>query len=248
MDISAPLANAIGGGGKGGKRIISPSLSSASIDEDLEGGEDRKREALSPSPEIDLSAPELDSALNGAEDDFAPPTPAGSFSNRSSLARDGSSGSSTESTNLNHNHRSAPPDLENDEKEFENTASSLRIKGMNMDELNIRQSKEVDITSNQDVSLHVEESEEEKAKKNSEAAADLFGGHHQHVRTVLPGPMSSPLVKPVHATLTTAMVQQTVDVEMEDIIGGERGTDFSWEIRKPEHVDLDELDYLFGEY
>ena len=249
--LSSTLVNNIGGGGKGGKRIISPSLSNASIDEDGEGAEDRRRDALSPSPEIDLSAPELDTMAPGAEDNFpTPPTPGGSsFSGRSSLARDGTSGASSETINLVHNHRAASPPLEGDEKEFTQTASSMRMRGMSLDDLNIRQSKEIEITVTEDPSeMQVEESEEERTKRNREAAAALFGGHHQHAQENVIGVMSSPMVKPINEHIAGEVRKSGVEVEMEEpaSILGDHGLGSSWDIEKPESVDLDELDDLLG--
>lgn len=248
--LSTPIITNFNTGGKGGKRIISPSLSNASVDEDTEAAEDRKRDALSPSPEIDLSTPELDAVAPGAEDDFpTPPTPAGSsFSGRSSLARDGSNGSMGEVATLVHNRAQIPP-LEGDEKEFEQTASSMAMRGMSFDDVNIRESKEVDITVTKNLSaLQVEETEEEKAKRNSEVAAALFGGHHSPEQGPPMGLMSSPLVKPIVGHVRQEAPREVEDVEMEGVgsILGETGFSFNWDIKKPENVDLDELDDLFG--
>ena len=248
--LSTPIITNLNTGGKGGKRIISPSLSNASVDEDAEAAEDRKRDALSPSPEIDLSTPELDAVAPGAEDDFpTPPTPAGSsFSGRSSLARDGSSGSMGEVANLVHNRSQSPP-LEGDEKEFTQTASSMRMRGMSLDDMNVRESKEVDITVTKNLNaLQVEETEEEKAKRNSEAAAALFGGHHSREQGPSLSMMSSPLVKPVVGHIKHETASEVEDVEMEGSVSilGDTGFSFNWDIKKPENVDLDELDDLFG--
>ncbi|MCJ1251998.1 hypothetical protein MMC30_009236 [Trapelia coarctata] len=248
--LSTPIITNLSTGGKGGKRIISPSLSNASVDEDAEAAEDRKRDALSPSPEIDLSTPELDAVAPGAEDDFpTPPTPAGSsFSGRSSLARDGSNGSMGEVANLVHNQAQAPP-LEGDEKEFEKTASSMAMRSMSLGDMNIRESKEVDITVTNILStLQVEETEEEKAKRNSEAAAALFGSQHSREHGPTMGMMSSPLVKPIVGHIRHETPREAEDVEMEGSVSilGDTGFSFNWDIKKPENVDLDELDDLFG--
>lgn len=253
--LSSPLINTVGAGGKGGKRIISPSISSASIDEDPEGAEDRKRAALSPSPEVDLSSHELDAATDGADDDFAtPPTPAGSFSGRSSLARDGTSGSVSENIRLVHNHRAASPPLEGDEKEFTQTASSMRMRGMSLDDANVRESTEVEnpgtegVVADEIMVEGSEESEEEKAKRNQEAAAALFGGHHEHGQEVSLGLMSSPLYKHTLPTVGNEIKKEEVaDVEMGEAtssILGESG--FSWDAREPAIIELDELDDLLG--
>ncbi|MCJ1473814.1 hypothetical protein MMC13_002465 [Lambiella insularis] len=237
-------------GGKGGKRVISPSLSNASVDEDVEAAEDRRRDALSPSPEVDLFTPELDNVALGAEDDFpTPQTPAGSsFSGRSSLARDGSSGSISESVSIVDSHRTDCP-LEGDEKEFTQTASSMRMRGMSLDESTIRESKEIDIAVTGSLStMHVEETEEEKAKRNREAAATLFGGHHHQQHETPLALMTSPLVKPVVGHIAHELAKESIDVDMEESVSilGENGFTFNWDIKKPENVDLDELDDLFG--
>lgn len=249
--LSSPLINTVGAGGKGGKRTISPSISSASIDEDLEGAEDRKRAALSPSPEVDLSSHELDAATEGADDEFGtPPTPAGSFSGRSSLARDGTSGSASESIRLVHNHRAASPPLEGDEREFTQTASSMRMRGMSLDDANVRQSTEVENPATEEAvadAMMVEESEEEKAKRNREAAAALFGGHHEHGEEGGLGLMSSPLYKHTLPVVGNEIKkEEAADVEMGEAITilGESGS--SWDAREPATIGLDELDDLLG--
>ncbi|EED19519.1 conserved hypothetical protein [Talaromyces stipitatus ATCC 10500] len=94
------------------EKRLTPSLSSGSVDQDDEDDAmARERSRLSPSPEIDLSSPEFE-----VEHD--------TFN-----ARNGS-GSHTNQNNghhrLSHNHRAASPPLEGDEREFTQTASSLR--------------------------------------------------------------------------------------------------------------------------
>lgn len=251
--LGSPLIIALHSGGKGGKRIISPSLSNASVDEDLEGAEDRRRAALSPSPEIDLSAHELDAVVPGAEDDYTtPPTPAGSFSGRSSLARDGSNGS--EEISLAHNHRAASPPLEGDEKEFTLTASNMRMRGMSLDDQSIRPSME---TANPDREveneMQIDETEEEKARRNREAAADLFGGQHVPAQDVSSALLSSPVIKPTHEHIVVpkeVKVEETADIERKESISilGDTGFGQGWETREPENIGLDELDDLFGAF
>lgn len=252
-DILPPqLVNGFGSGGKVGQRIISPSLSNASMDEDGESADDRKRDALSPSPEVDLSSLEFDEDAPGADDDFnAPPTPAGSsFSGRSSLTRDGSSGCSSEGINLVHNHRAASPPLEGDEKEFTQTASSMRMRGMSLEELNIRPSTEIEYPATDDPSaMQVDETEEEKATRNREAAATLFGGHDESSAEASLALMSSPLVDPMqsHPLEKNSRRDGTMDVGMKEpisILGD--GAFASWDVREPESIELEELDDLFG--
>ncbi|KAK4109788.1 hypothetical protein N656DRAFT_715391 [Canariomyces notabilis] len=102
-----------------GRTIVSPSPSSAGSSSAEESDLERRRE-LSPSPEVDLSSPELDDM----DDDFGmPSTPIGSFSLRGGFYMPpprlihGESG---------RNHRGASPPLEKDEKEFTQTADGLQ--------------------------------------------------------------------------------------------------------------------------
>ncbi len=231
-------------GGKGGRRIISPSISSASIDEDPEAAEERKRDAMSPSPELDLETEDLDVAVPGAEGDFVTPlTPAGSsFSGRSSLARDGSNGSSSDSV-LSHNHRAASPPLEGDEKEFTQTASSMRMRGMSLDDPTVRPSTE------DAHEMEREETEEEKAKRNREAAEALFGTHHTQ-EAGLAG-LSSPMVKPIYQMVAEKeRKQEGEDVEMKESISilGDNGVSLTWDTREPEDIRIEDLDDLFGAF
>ena len=232
-------------GGKGGRRIISPSLSNASVDEDAE---ERKRHTLSPSPEVDLSPPESDLPADGCGDgDITPPIPGASFSSRSSLARDGSSGSSSDSMNLAHNRRGASPPLEVDEKEFTQTAIGMRERGFSMDDFNIQQSKEVDTKP-------VEETEEEKAKQHIETVVTLFGEDHQAAQgRGIVGLMSSPMVQPLrlqHSGLARGDgIAEVLGEGPLPVLGDQAlGAGFSWDIAKPENTDLAELDALFGEF
>lgn len=237
------LLNTLATNNQGGKRIISPSISNASIDGDNDGAEGRNRAAISPSPEVDLSNPDLADDLPLDDDFNAPPTPAGSFSGRSSLNRDGTNGSTSDGMNHVHNHRAASPPLEKDEKEFTQTASSMRMRGMSFDEQDIRPTTETEELA---ADYTLEETEEEKAKKNQEAAATLFGEHHEIPQQMGLAIMSSPHVKPMHAQLFIEKISRregTVDLEMkEPTILSDSGL---WDIRPPESIELDELDDLF---
>ena len=231
-------------GGKGGRRIISPSISSASIDEDTEAAEERKRDAMSPSPEIDFSE-ELDVVVPGIEggDFVTPPTPAGSsFSGRSSLARDGSNGSPLDNA-LSHNHKAASPPLEGDEKEFTQTASSMRMRGMSLDDPTIRPSTE-DLND-----VVVEETEEEKAKRNREVAEALFGGHHGPDTSLMI--TSSPLMKAIQPIMIEKESKQGGDdVEMKESISilGDSGVGLTWDTREADDIQIEDLDDLFGAF
>ncbi|KAL8732874.1 MAG: hypothetical protein Q9166_002475 [cf. Caloplaca sp. 2 TL-2023] len=233
--------------GKGGKRIISPSLSNAS-DDDSEAVELRKREAFSPSPEVDLSVPEFDTATHMEDDFYNPPTPAGSTpSGRSSLARDGSSGSAPEDVSLAHNHRAQSPPLEGDEKEFTQTASNMRIRGLSFDDHSVRQSTEADNNLSATVDeMHIDETQQELAH-DQEDGVTLFGGHPP-AQEMGSGMMSSPFVRPVNTRISMerSIKDGTTDVELKNsmsLIGHQR---LDWELREPESIELEDLDELLG--
>ena len=197
---------------------------------------------MSPSPEIDFSE-DLDVAVSGVDGDFiTPPTPAGSsFSGRSSLARDGSSGSSSDNA-LSHNHKAASPPLEGDEKEFTQTASSMRMRGMSLDDPTIRPSTE------DSSEVVVEETEEEKAKRNREAAEALFGHHGQDSSLMI---TSSPLMKAIQPVVVEQESKQGgQDVEMRESISilGDSGVGLTWDTREAEDIQIEDLDDLFGAF
>ncbi|KAF2236891.1 hypothetical protein EV356DRAFT_54811 [Viridothelium virens] len=109
-------------------RIISPSLSSGSnnniskdetmSDEDGAASDTSRHEraALSPSPEVDFSCPELD----GDDSSSTSLTPGGNFSGRNSVA------SESHRSNGAGNSARQPPPLERDEREFTQTAAEVR--------------------------------------------------------------------------------------------------------------------------
>ncbi|KAL8680681.1 MAG: hypothetical protein Q9186_003166 [Xanthomendoza sp. 1 TL-2023] len=247
--FTSPLIASISSSNKSGKRIISPSLSNASVDEDdSEAVELRKREAFSPSPEVDLSAPYLASATHMEDDFHNPPTPAGStLSGRSSLARDSSSGSASENISLAHNHRAQSPPLEGDEKEFTQTASNMRIREMSFDDHGVRQSTETDNKLSTTVGdLHIDEAQQDLAHDQADGAT-LFGRHPQ-VQEMGAGMMSSPFIRPVTTGISTERVLKdgASEVEMKEPMSilGHEGLD--WELKEPESVALEDLDELLG--
>ena len=214
------------GNGPAAARIISPSLSSAaSEEEDLEA---RSRDRMSPSPELDLSSPEFDDGSDPFSNQTHPPT----------------------STNIAHNRRAQSPPLEKDEKEFTQTASFLQQRRQSQEAERKRETStpveaaalSVDVTMD-DIPETVEETEESAARKNSEAAAALFG-QMDHL-SGFPSDLatSSPVIKPVSIEMPPPLLKHC-DVKMET-----GDLDWSWsEMKSPEHVELDELDLMFGEY
>ncbi|OKL62900.1 hypothetical protein UA08_01586 [Talaromyces atroroseus] len=93
------------------EKRLTPSLSSSSVDQDEDDAMARERSRLSPSPEIDLSSPEFDEEHD-------------TFNARHSA--DSHTTQNNSHHRLSHNHRAASPPLEGDEREFTQTASSLR--------------------------------------------------------------------------------------------------------------------------
>lgn len=187
---------------------------------------------MSPSPEIDLSPPSFDDDEDEGSDSCSGPStpPSGSFSNRSSIGHDGS-----EARLLSHNHRAISPPLEGDEREFTQTASSVRERGMSLED-SIKPSTEVDLPE-----LTVEETPEVLHNRD---AMKLFGRKHE----LAPG---SPYVKTQELQLDAKAVMvdtfmlapaamdaaSPIDAEM---------TYSSWNIENPENIELDELDDMLG--
>lgn len=202
-------------------RIVTPSLSSAtSEEEELDA---RSRGRMSPSPELDLS--DYDSH---ASDPFSnqshPPTTA----------------------NISHNRRAQSPPLEKDEREFTQTASFLQQRRMSQEAERRRsasttadpaQSSDVKM---EEVSASVEETLESAARKDSEAAAALFGqmDHLMSFHATLP-PSSPALKSSLHIDMPPpSLKRKEMKLELDD----------DWVMKSPELIDIDELDDLFGGY
>lgn len=235
-------------------RIISPSLSSASAADEEDERFDRSRQALSPSPEVDLSSPELDN-----DTVQEPPTPGRPFSGRNSVARERSASASQ----MTNNRRAASPQLEHEERDFKQTAnalyeqaqqrrnSQLSQQDVSMEQADATAGAEQDTAS---VSMSIEDSEESTALKNSEAVADLFG-HVEHLKTM--ELFSSPLMEPQGGLriATEIASDEKHDEPMEpmalDI--GSHQKDLAvladWDtLQSPENVELAELDDMFDAY
>ncbi|KAI8937042.1 hypothetical protein NX059_012557 [Plenodomus lindquistii] len=207
-----------GGNVPSAARIISPSLSSAaSEEEDLDA---RSRARMSPSPELDLS--DYDS---NASDPFSshshPPTTA----------------------NIANNRRAQSPPLEKDEREFTQTASFLQQRRRSQEaERSASASVEPPVKKDvvmDEVAQSIEETEESAARKNSEAAAVLFG-HLDHLSSFHAAlATSSPVVKPtLHIEMPPPSLKRK-QPRFDD--------DDDWAMISPESIDVDELDDLFDD-
>lgn len=237
-------------------RIISPSLSSASA-ADEEDRYLRQRQALSPSPEVDLSSPELDE-----DHGDAPPTPGGSYSGRNSMSR--------EPTTYSHPRRAASPPLENEERDFKQTASALYEEAQKrrnsqhsqQDVVMDRDASAGAEVDSQSVTMSIEgtETEESAALKNSEAAVALFAAEHLKMPTSHNMDFSSPLLQPQNG-LRIETISQGKDgehgvVEQREILLGDEEhhidlpeAAFAWEsLQSPENIEMDELEDMFDAY
>ncbi|CBY00023.1 predicted protein [Plenodomus lingam JN3] len=210
-----------GGNVPSAARIISPSLSSAASEEE-EDLDARSRARMSPSPELDLS--DYDS---NASDPFSnqshPPTTA----------------------NIANNRRAQSPPLEKDEREFTQTASFLQQRRRSQEaERSARASAEPSTKQDvvmDEVSHSIEETEESAARKNSEAAAALFG-HLDHLSSFQASLVpSSPAVKPtLHMEMPPpSLKRKQPKFELDD--------EEDWAMKSPESIHVDELDDLFDD-
>lgn len=223
-DIIAPTSDS---------KRLTPSVS-PSVDQDDVDLEIRERLRMSPSPEVDLSCPELD-------DDHAmsPSTPGESFSGRSSLTRDGSIADHKSAQN-----RAPSPPLEADERRFTETATAVRARALSLNEPTIHTSVEVsgDQAGNQQMDV-IEETAEMTHRKDQELGYELFG--HAHGALAVPTQtalLSSPMIvaEDQHAADSKKVTSLVTDISLQDV------EMTNWELRSPEHVELDELDGMFS--
>jgi hypothetical protein len=246
-------------------RIISPSLSSASAADEEDERYNRARAALSPSPEVDLSSPELD------DDNTDNPQPTtGSFSGRNSLSRE----HPPTSANLAHNRRAASPQLEMEERDFKQTANLLH------EQARLRRASEEDVKMDDTVAgaerqsaviaLSAENGTNEE-EQDTEAAAELFQ-HAEHLRSYTRANLdfSSPVLQPTRSldameasTNGSPLKPQRRDECMEDpmaldlndmsndqpIPSLEQPDTFAWDsLQSPENIELSELDDMFDAF
>ncbi|KIW08414.1 uncharacterized protein PV09_01320 [Verruconis gallopava] len=207
-------------------RIISPSLTSAENEEDDKQA--RSRAALSPSPEVDLSTPELEQYESPLETEYFPHGHALSRFQ----AHDGSTTSLAQS-------QSTPP-LEGDEREFTQTATSLqqRHKSESMDFA----TRAPPATKVEPVDeIMTEDSEESRARHNRSDAAALFGQGDSHLSIAKVSFMeSSPMLRPqVDFDMLVTHKLEVHDIRLSD----EYDSNFLCET-----VEMDELDDLFATY
>ncbi|QDS75285.1 hypothetical protein FKW77_001106 [Venturia effusa] len=206
-------------------RIISPSLTSAENEEE-DDRNTRKRDEMSPSPEVELDSPLLDDTDSHLAHHSFPTLLAHAPSHERSKP-------------LSHG-RTSPP-LERDEREFTQTASSLQQRRRSeTKELEAKDIPAPTTEASEEPMIEADESEESAALRNKEAAEQLFGHADRHL--TLPKAMymeSSPMLKPqLHLELTYQR-----HIEMRDVHHLTQEADLFCE-----NVGLDELDDLFSSY
>jgi hypothetical protein len=184
---------------------------------------------MSPSPEIDLSSPEL-------EDNDSPMSASDSFSNILSHT------STHDSSRTSLTHGRASPPLEGDEREFTQTASSLQQRRKS-ESLEIK-AEDLPESKPETTDEPMTEADESEARRNKEAADVLFGEADRHLLVPRVSFMeSSPMLKPqMDHEMTLPLSKHT---EMNDVRAGE---DFAESTFTCETVELDELDDLFQSY
>jgi hypothetical protein len=206
-------------------RIISPSLTSGETEE--EDQPSQRRSAMSPSPEVDLSTPELDnehSPMSSSASFSIPDTQPSTFSSR----------------------RGKSPPLEGMEREFTQMAFTLQSRQLSealKRETELGEYVKVERNGDNDdgedavmQELDVDETEESAALRNKEAADVLFGACEDgrlglpHGQAAIFGLASSPVLRPCLESKTVSAFD-LIDV---------------W--RNPETVELEELDDLFEAY
>lgn len=248
------------------RRIISPSLSSASAADEADVKYNRDRTQMSPSPEVDLSSPELD-------DDEPISEISSSFSHRNSLPRE----HPPTTGNLSHNRRADSPPLEREERDFKQTANALQeLRRTSQDSAVVSKSPEIEdnMSIAMSVEMEPEESEESMALRNHEDAAALFAEHDLSASVSTIYDFSSPMLKPfdrqnvpqdeskadpgimLASTWHPSNGKQDLPSDVMIINQKPDVADVMdvwnpWidgELRSPENVDFDELECLFESY
>ncbi|CAK7224230.1 hypothetical protein SCUCBS95973_005446 [Sporothrix curviconia] len=208
--------------------IVTPPLSSAASGS--EATEEERRRELSPSPEVDLSAPEFDDL----DDDLPMPgTPNASLSHRypryprfSRYHHHHRSSSSYSSRN----HRGASPPLEKDEKEFTQTAEGLQkqkhaAKGSLLSPATI--AAQAAPPSN---SMYLDDAGRDESL--------LFDSESRHIDQF--ALMTSPAMRPIFSLGPKRDTEAEGWAKLDSMVSG-------WD-QCPESIELDELDCLLDEF
>lgn len=177
---------------------------------------------------------------------------------------------SREPTSYAHPRRAASPPLENEERDFKQTASALyeeaqKRRNSQQSQQDVNMDRDVSAGAEQDtksvtMSIEGDESEESAALKNSEAAVALFAAEHLKLPTSHNMDFSSPVLQPQNGlridTMSEVKVgEHSADEQMEVMLGGKDyhidlpEPAFAWEsLQSPENIEMDELDDMFDAY
>jgi hypothetical protein len=224
-------------------RIISPSLTSATDDDDEHGT--RGRTELSPSPEVELTPPDLD----GLDIRGASLSRASSFPN----AHMGTEAPQTPGFGTG---RTSPP-LDLHEHEFTQTAESLQQRRRSeMEQRSRAQSVEVKVevevaTPEEDAMMVDSDSEDESAVRRCREAADAVFGQSDPNFALRKAAVlaSSPMMQAREMEPSTAFSARAVPFPLSLSFDDKMDASTAWmELKSPETVELDELECLFETY
>lgn len=204
---------------------LTPSISDPSVVDDEAELEHRERMRFSPSPEVELFSPELNAVGAGAIPVRQPSFDEQVGSLHSIPEIPVPVAHSHHSRQRSH-HRAPSPGLEADERGFTETAAV------------VRQSRLMEQTAQ--LSISIQEAEEQKPRSDAEVRMELFGRSHAGLGVELPKHhmMSSPMMVP-KPNLTLQRIDIDMDIDMEDA---------SWNIKSPEATSFDELDEMFDDF
>jgi len=236
------------------KRLASPSISSGFEEEEVE---ERKRDVLSPSPEVDLSVPVHEDSHAHAIADLTFPMDDFTIGEPEPVSHVVTS-----------SNRAPSPPLEQDEREFTQTASVMQQRKQceqaeqqsQMEMLEKRLTASPPGFAPPSLSMSVDslgsldsmesfdeivedESEEKTSIRNQEAAAMLFGAGH--VMSMMDYITSSPMLKPQ----VPLRIDTTPRKELSVMDINPRDADSIWaELKSPENIELAELDDMLGAF
>lgn len=204
---------------------LTPSISDPSVVDDEAELEHRERMRFSPSPEVELFSPELNAVGAGALPVRQPSFDEQVGSLHSIPEIPVPVAHSHHSRQRSH-HRAPSPGLEADERGFTETAAV------------VRQSRLMEQTAQ--LSISIQEAEEQKPRSDAEVRMELFGRSHAGLGVEMPKQhmMSSPMMVP-KPNLTMQRIDVDMDIDMEDA---------SWNIKSPEATSFDELDEMFDDF
>lgn len=227
------------------RRIVSPSISSGFEEEEVE---ERKRDIISPSPEVEMVVQSQEDSHLHAISDLTFPMDDFSFEEEDD----------TLMHNVTSNNRAPSPPLEQDEKEFTQTATVMQMRKQSEQAEHRSQmekqegsasptgfappslSMSVDSLDSLD-SFQEEEVDTNALFHNEEAAAMLFGGNIMHTMNYM---ISSPMLKPQQAMrldVTPRKDMRTLDSVFSN--------DNTWtELVSPETIELSELDNMLDAF